>query len=593
MQGMLLFQFRILVLILFLKFPAMVFGQNLSLQPSEDQMIDYVNILLERPNFEPKKYRDFLNVFTNIDSASYYYIVDRLEQLGPANDLVYKIRLLFLKADGVSKTQSKSLKNVEAFIQEMGELAESSGDNYLIAEAKWFTGLTNNTFSNYVNSMVNCLEAIEMLEQILPKEKLYNHYYFLSQLSFLIQDYESSILYAQLALDHDQEIDSDSKLYQTRFINAIGQSYIRLDMLDEAEQYLTLSKNQSVEYKSDIWVGINDCFIGQVQLLKKNTKGAKASLSAAIQNSEDIDKNIAAHAKSWLGRAYWLEGKYDSALFFLSAAEEWLEKPKFQTRTQANYFLTDLYLFMSDLYKIRGDKVKGDVYFTKFKNLNDSLKTTSVLSSKTVAMLRLENERSRLALKLVEADKQNILLRDKIMMAISLFIFVLLLGWVQMRNNRLKLQKKIAIAETEKLTADKDFTMSQLNLLKNKLMEKTALVDQFEEKVKEMNLNVAFHEDLEKINKLKIVTEEGWKEFKDLFDRIYPGFMTRLRNKVPDITTAELRLATLIKLQYTAKEMAGVLGVSPDSIYKTRYRLRTRLNLSADHSLECFVETEI
>lgn len=42
----------------------------------------------------------------------------------------------------------------------------------------------------------------------------------------------------------------------------------------------------------------------------------------------------------------------------------------------------------------------------------------------------------------------------------------------------------------------------------------------------------------------------------------------------------------LAKLQLTNKEMSGILGVSPDSIRMMRHRLRKKLNLDEDGSLE-------
>ena len=59
-----------------------------------------------------------------------------------------------------------------------------------------------------------------------------------------------------------------------------------------------------------------------------------------------------------------------------------------------------------------------------------------------------------------------------------------------------------------------------------------------------------------------------------------------LREKVSDITSAELRMAALARLHLTTNEIASILGISANSVYKTKQRLRHRLNLNADANIE-------
>jgi DNA-binding CsgD family transcriptional regulator len=87
-----------------------------------------------------------------------------------------------------------------------------------------------------------------------------------------------------------------------------------------------------------------------------------------------------------------------------------------------------------------------------------------------------------------------------------------------------------------------------------------------------------------------ILTDEDWTHFKSLFDSVYPAFFLSLRNKVPDITQAEQRMAALSKLRLTAKEAANLLGVSPNTVYTTKRRLRQRLGLENDAELDPYLE---
>jgi DNA-binding CsgD family transcriptional regulator len=61
---------------------------------------------------------------------------------------------------------------------------------------------------------------------------------------------------------------------------------------------------------------------------------------------------------------------------------------------------------------------------------------------------------------------------------------------------------------------------------------------------------------------------------------------------VPDMTNAEQRMAALIKLRLSGKDAARILGISPDSVRKSRQRLRQRLGLQGDEELEPFFTDE-
>jgi DNA-binding CsgD family transcriptional regulator len=58
---------------------------------------------------------------------------------------------------------------------------------------------------------------------------------------------------------------------------------------------------------------------------------------------------------------------------------------------------------------------------------------------------------------------------------------------------------------------------------------------------------------------------------------------------VADITVAEQRMAALTRLQLTTRQMASMLGISVDSVHKTRQRLRKRFTLGNDANIEEYI----
>jgi DNA-binding CsgD family transcriptional regulator len=64
-----------------------------------------------------------------------------------------------------------------------------------------------------------------------------------------------------------------------------------------------------------------------------------------------------------------------------------------------------------------------------------------------------------------------------------------------------------------------------------------------------------------------------------------------LREKAADISLAEMRMAMLMRLQLDNKEMASILGISAESVTKSKRRLKARLLLEQNEDLETSILT--
>jgi DNA-binding CsgD family transcriptional regulator len=119
-------------------------------------------------------------------------------------------------------------------------------------------------------------------------------------------------------------------------------------------------------------------------------------------------------------------------------------------------------------------------------------------------------------------------------------------------------------------------------------VEKTNLVETLQEQLSKREMSADQMERISELSQHTILTEEDWEKFKNMFEKVYPGFFHGLKQKSIDITIAELRMAALCKLKIPAKEAANLLGISPNSVNKTRQRLRSRLGLDPEANLEAY-----
>lgn len=72
-------------------------------------------------------------------------------------------------------------------------------------------------------------------------------------------------------------------------------------------------------------------------------------------------------------------------------------------------------------------------------------------------------------------------------------------------------------------------------------------------------------------------TGAGMEAFETAFTQVRPGFTEELLRHHPGLTTYELRLCSLLSIGLDTKEIARILSIQPDSVKKSRQRLRAKL----------------
>jgi DNA-binding NarL/FixJ family response regulator len=86
-------------------------------------------------------------------------------------------------------------------------------------------------------------------------------------------------------------------------------------------------------------------------------------------------------------------------------------------------------------------------------------------------------------------------------------------------------------------------------------------------------------------------SDKDWDVFKSYFSEVHDNFDKKLMSIYHDISEKELRLASFIKMKLSTKEIAAMLNVLPDSILKSKYRLKKKLNLDKETDLYQYLNT--
>ncbi len=83
--------------------------------------------------------------------------------------------------------------------------------------------------------------------------------------------------------------------------------------------------------------------------------------------------------------------------------------------------------------------------------------------------------------------------------------------------------------------------------------------------------------------------DTDWEDFKYSFEKVHQDFFKNMQQRTGGLTPAEMKLASLMRLNLNSKEIASSLGISMDSLRISRYRLRKKLNLEKGDSLQQFL----
>ena len=86
-------------------------------------------------------------------------------------------------------------------------------------------------------------------------------------------------------------------------------------------------------------------------------------------------------------------------------------------------------------------------------------------------------------------------------------------------------------------------------------------------------------------------SDRDWETFKTYFSQVHNDFDQKLKTLSEDISEKEIRLAAFLRMNLTTKEIAATMNVLPESVLKSKYRLKKKLGLAKEIDLNDFLNT--
>ena len=190
--------------------------------------------------------------------------------------------------------------------------------------------------------------------------------------------------------------------------------------------------------------------------------------------------------------------------------------------------------------------------------------------------------------------------RQKMTLVIS-FAIIVMLGFIvkYYRNKREYLEQQVKLNEQEKQIVASELKKKENDLIKMStfIVSKNDLLSSI---VKDLEYHISLidnksdRKSLEPLKKRisnKIDDSADWDQFLTQFSTAYPDFIDCLTEKYPKLRSGDIKLCCYLKMNMNTKEIAKVSGLSVRAVENKRYRLRKKLELETDVSLDSYIHS--
>ncbi len=239
-------------------------------------------------------------------------------------------------------------------------------------------------------------------------------------------------------------------------------------------------------------------------------------------------------------------------------------------------------------------------YFKQYKIVNDSIYNieNGQRLSELQTIYETEKKESEIALQKEEINTLNAQAKvDQLTkglyaggMASALALSGLMVfGFRQrIKKNKIAREKQEEIYKQEIAHKKKELATQTLHLV-----QKNTFLDELKENLENLRnspdkFKMEFRRIVMLLKKEK-ASDKEWETFKTYFAEVHNDFDQKLKTLYPDISEKEIRLAAFLRMNLTTKEIAATMNVLPDSILKSKYRLKKKLDLDKETDLNDFL----
>ncbi|WP_165395187.1 tetratricopeptide repeat protein [Flagellimonas allohymeniacidonis] len=443
--------------------------------------------------------------------------------------------------------------------------------------------LDKGEFKLAIEQLLNAVRVLDTLNQENPLKRAIVDVG-IGRTEVLRNNSEEGLPYLFKGLEAFKELDHTNWLAITYM--EIGSAYYHLKDYEKALENYQSSLDQSHKMKRDDFVAANYGNIGAVlmeqgrydEALEYQFKSNDLSVKRGSINNQIISFND-------IGSTYFLKADYPKSVTYFTKAIQLADS------IGSIDNLADAFKERAEVYETMGNSYAALQDFKAYQNLNDSIFNET--KSRQIEELKTQYETEKKEQQIVLQDREITVLEQKaeisnlqkILLAGLLVIsFIGFYGIRQkMKRNRL---------EKEKVDAELAFKKKELTTHALHLAKKNEVLEGLKQKAKELKETEESkngYQQLIRTIDFDLQDDNNWENFSRYFEEVHKDFNSNVKSKYPQVTSNELRLLALLKMNLSSKEIANILNISPEGIKKARYRLRKKLDITTEDSLQDLV----
>lgn len=417
----------------------------------------------------------------------------------------------------------------------------------------------------YTKSHHYWIKAIEAAEKTNDKELISDQYfnyitYFLNQQRY--KEAKEPAFQTISLLKNKPE--AERKLYDSYAI--LGQIYSSLNQPDSALYYAKLSHEYALKTNDQENLVVSYATLGHIYIDQNQYDKSLINLLKSLEIEEQLT-GIGSTSDLYhnIGVVYLKMKNYPQAIAYLEKSNEKAYLEGDIKMRQLNYHdIGESYMGLKDFERAI---IMYDSTFVYYDSLNNIEKKKELLKLEVRYQATLKDRENKLLKSEVETTKNKH--RNAILLSVILILGLLGVVYVLLIQNKLR-KSKIAEdqAKIRNQKLEEELLNQRLNLLTEEINRKNQLIQSLEN-----GANSLTEESL--LN--KVTLENDWLAFMSEFDKIHGGYLSELKHQFPELTTNNLRLAALVKLEFSNKEIATILCITENGVKKAKQRLKERI----------------
>ncbi|WP_298516751.1 tetratricopeptide repeat protein [uncultured Kordia sp.] len=499
----------------------------------------------------------------------------------------------------------RDFNSVSAYLNEARKIIKSSSKKYNSelheAEILQQSGLIQRRRANYSEALRDYYKALKIFEKYNDSIGLASSCNNIGNVLIYQKEFEKAKKILRKA------ITINTKLKRPRSIghnyNILSRAYKDDTEIDSLKYFFdkTLTHYKEANYEEGVHQVMSN--IGNLYVREKRYEEALELQLKNLAYVTKIGKKTAIAASHYnITKIYISLKEYDKALFHINTSLNIAKTEKMGRR----YFLSFrrrslIYNNLKDYYNALEDyrrysKARDSILnLDKIKEIREIELSYAFEKERYMDSIQFTQEKDVLMLK-----TENESLQKKWYLAlliITLFIIVAIVYFGSKYFKKLRLRKQL---EAQQLNTKIDQLSTEISSKKEEISELVA------ETIIHLNTKEKITENLNKLSKqeegisltgilaeLKADKLEDGKLvlLKENIETLNYEFLKRLREKHSNLTKTDIEVCSFIKLGLSRKEISELRKTSLEAIKSTRFRLKKKLNLSAQDSLDDFINS--